>query len=69
MRFWFEFFRDKRFSLSFKIANFIMRDRLREYIAVNCAALREVSEAKHFTEFHKRKVGKVIRDLHMLMGK
>lgn len=69
MRFWFAFFKDKRFSLSFKIANFIMGNRLLECIAVNCAALEEVSEAKHFTGFHKRKVGKVILDLRMLMGK
>lgn len=69
MRFWLEFFKDKRFSLSFKIANFVMRDKLREYLAVNCASLKEVAEAKQFTEFHKRKVGKIIRDLHMLMEK
>ena len=34
--FWFDFFRDKRFSLRFKLANFIMNDYLRNYLAVGC---------------------------------
>lgn len=34
--FWFEFFKDKRFSLRFKLANLIMNDHLRNYLAVGC---------------------------------
>ena len=69
MKFWFEFFKDKRFNFRFKIANLIMGDRLREYLAVNCAALKEISEAERFTEFHKRKINKIVRDIHSIMGK
>lgn len=36
MGFWIEFFRDKRFSWRFKLANFIMNDYLRNYLAVGC---------------------------------
>ena len=34
MPFWIEFFTDKRFGWRFKIANFIMGDYLRNYLAV-----------------------------------
>lgn len=34
--FWFDFFRDKRFSFRFKLANLIMNDYLRNYLAVGC---------------------------------
>ena len=34
MLFWLEFFTDKRFGWRFKIANFIMGDYLRNYLAV-----------------------------------
>lgn len=33
---WIEFFADKRFGWRFKIANFIMGDYLRNYLAVGC---------------------------------
>ena len=69
MKFWFEFFKDKRFNFRFKIANLIMGDRLREYLAVNCAVLKEISETERFTEFHKRQINKVVRDIHSIMGK
>lgn len=36
MPFWIEFFADKRFGWRFKIANFIMGDYLRNYLAVGC---------------------------------
>ena len=36
MPFWIEFFTDKRFGWRFKIANFIMGDYLRNYLAVGC---------------------------------
>ena len=36
MGFWLEFFADKRFGWRFKLANFIMGDYLRNYLAVGC---------------------------------
>lgn len=36
MSFWLEFFADKRFGWRFKIANFIMGDYLRNYLACGC---------------------------------
>lgn len=36
--FWFDFFKDKRFSFRFKLANLIMNDYLRNYLAVGCLA-------------------------------
>lgn len=34
--FWFDFFMDKKFSIRFKLANLIMNDYLRNYLAVGC---------------------------------
>lgn len=34
--FWFGFFKDKKFSIRFKLANLIMNDYLRNYLAVGC---------------------------------
>ena len=34
--FWFDFFMDKKFSIRFKLANLIMNDYLRNYLAVRC---------------------------------
>jgi len=36
MGFWLEFFTDKRFGWRFKLANFIMGDYLRNYLAAGC---------------------------------
>lgn len=36
MRYWLEFFADKRFGWRFKLANFIMGDYLRNYLAAGC---------------------------------
>lgn len=36
MRYWLEFFTDKRFGWRFKLANFIMGDYLRNYLAAGC---------------------------------
>lgn len=34
--FWIDFLRDRKFSLRFKLANIIMGDYLRNYLAVGC---------------------------------
>ena len=34
--FWFDFFKSKNFSWRFKLANLIMNDHLRNYLAVGC---------------------------------
>lgn len=46
MRFWIEFFRDKRFSLDFKIANLIMRDSLRNYLAIDLITLQKIEDKR-----------------------
>lgn len=67
MRFWIEFFKDKRFAWDFKIANFIMRDYLRNYLATDCAVLKEIANSNNCTDFHKKRINKVINNLNMLM--
>ena len=67
MKFWLEFFKDKRFSWDFKIANFIMRDSLRNYLAVNCMVLDNLLKNSNLNEFQKRKLNKVSNDLKRLM--
>ena len=57
MKFWIEFFRDKKFSLDFKIANFIMRDSLRNYLATDLIALQQIEDKR------ARKIEKDIRRL------
>lgn len=57
MRFWIEFFRDKRFSLDFKIANLIMRDSLRNYLATDLITLQKIEDKR------ARKVEKDIKIL------
>ena len=34
--FWIDFFKDRKFSFRFKLANLIMNDYLRNYLAVGC---------------------------------
>lgn len=46
MRFWIEFFKDKRFSLDFKIANLIMRDSLRNYLATDLITLQKIEDKR-----------------------
>lgn len=46
MRFWIKFFRDKRFSLDFKIANLIMRDALRNYLATDLITLQKIEDKR-----------------------
>ncbi len=67
MRFWFEFFKDKRFAWDFKIANFIMRDYLRNYLATDCLVLEEVAKSNNCPNFHKKRINKVIKNLNRLM--
>ena len=57
MRFWIEFFMDKRFSLDFKIANLIMRDSLRNYLATDLILLQKIENER------ARKVEKDIKTL------
>lgn len=67
MGFWLEFFRDKRFSWDFKIANFIMRDYLRNYLATECAVLDNLAESPNLSKFEKKRLSKVSQDLKLLM--
>lgn len=67
MTFWLEFFMDKRFSLDFKIANFIMRDYLRNYLATDCWILSEIAKSNDCTNFHKKRINKVVKNLYRLM--
>ena len=46
--FWIEFFKDDRFSFRFKLANLIMNDYLRNYLAVGC--LVPLSNALEYVE-------------------
>ena len=67
MKFWLEFFKDKKFSWDFKIANFIMGDSLRNYLAVDCMILDDLSEDSNLNEFQKRKLNRISNDLKRLM--
>ena len=67
MKFWLDFFKDKRFSWDFKIANFIMSDSLRNYLTVDCMALKKIAESSDCTDFHKKSIDRVVNDLHTLM--
>lgn len=69
MKFWLEFFKDKRFSWDFKIANFIMRDSLRNYLAVDIAILKEIPKSNDCADYTKKRINKVINDLNKLMIK
>ena len=69
MKFWLEFFKDKRFSWDFKIANFIMRDSLRNYFAVDMVMLKEISNNNKCTNSIKRRIDKIAEDLNMIMHK
>ena len=69
MKFWLEFFKDKRFSWDFKIANFIMQDSLRNYLAVDCVVLKEVVKSGDCSDYHAKKINNVINDLNRLMHK
>ena len=69
MRFWIEFFKDKRFNFRFKVANLVMGDRLRENLAVNSAVLDTISKSERVIEFHKKKINRVACDLRSLMGR
>ena len=57
MKFWIEFFMDKRFSLDFKIANLIMSDSLRNYLATDLLILKKIEDKQ------ARKVEKDIETL------
>ena len=67
MKFWFKFFKDKRFSWDFKIANFIMKDYLRNYLSIDCIVLKEIIEDRNADDFSKRKANKILTDLYILM--
>lgn len=67
MKFWLEFFKDKRFSWDFKIANFIMNDYLRSYLAVDCIMLREIYKNEDCSGYTKKRIEKILKDLTTLM--
>ena len=69
MKFWLEFFKDKRFSWDFKLANFIMKDYLRNYLVVDVAVLREIYNNENYPKYSKRRIEKIIKDLNTLMHK
>lgn len=68
MGFWLDFFKDKRFTLDFKIANFIMGDSLRSYLATDRMILNMVMENSNLNDFQKRKLNKICNDLNLLMS-
>jgi hypothetical protein len=67
MRFWFDFFLDKRFSLDFKIANFIMRDSLRNYLA---CMLHECKNIKNSNSqlVQEKNASKIENKIRLLMN-
>lgn len=67
MRFWWEFFKDKRFAWDFKIANLIMGDRLRSYLAIDSTMLKDIAKSNSVTDFQKRRIGRVVTDFNTLM--
>lgn len=67
MKFWLDFFKDKRFSWDFKIANFIMRDYLRNYLVVDCVILKEVAKSGNCSDYNAKTIEKVVKDLNRLM--
>lgn len=67
MKFWLRFFKDKRFAWDFKIANFVMRDLLRNYLATDCTALKTIAENSGVSEFYKARLKKIARDMETLM--
>lgn len=67
MKFWLEFFKDRNFSWDFKIANFIMRDSLRNYLAVDCAALDKISGDSNLSEYQKKRLNRISNDFKRLM--
>ena len=67
MRFWWKFFKDKRFAWDFKIANLIMGDRLRSYLAINSTMLKDIAKSNELTDFQKRRISRVVKDLNVLM--
>lgn len=60
MKFWLKFFSDKSFSLDFKIANFIMGDSLRNYLAVDRMMLKKIAESNQCNYFHKKQIFKIV---------
>ena len=44
MRFWIDFFKDKRFAWDFKIANLIMGDVLRDYLVADLMRLQKIED-------------------------
>lgn len=60
MKFWIEFFKDKRFSLDFKIANLIMGDSLRNYLATDLLVLQKIED---------KQARKVEKDIQILFNK
>lgn len=67
MKFWRNFFKDKRFAWDFKIANLIMRDYLRAYLSIDATMLKEIAKSDELTEFQKRRILRVVKDLKVLM--
>lgn len=67
MKFWLEFFKDKRFAWDFKIANFIMRDRLRSYLAIDSTMLKDMAKSNDLTYFQQNRIRRVVKDLNTLM--
>lgn len=68
MRFWFEFFRDKRFAWDFKLANFIMGDMLRSYLELYRVALEGVIKYGNLPDWHTAELNEVLSSLQTLMA-
>ena len=68
MRFWFEFFRDKRFAWDFKLANFIMGDMLRSYLELYRVALEGDIIYGNLPDWHTAELNEVLSSLQTLMA-
>lgn len=68
MRFWLEFFASKEFGFDFKVANLVMRDALRNYLAIDRLILLDLLESDNLTAFQKAKLKGVVSDVENLMN-
>lgn len=62
--FWIDFFKDRRFSIRFKLANLIMNDYLRNYLAVGCLiplenAVKRIEDGTADEKYVKNQIGNV----------
>ena len=64
--FWIKFFLSKDYAWDFKIANFVMRDYLRNYLVIDRLSLKVLAN-KTDSGMIERNLRKIIRDIEILM--